>query len=536
MARGPALGYWLEPPIAFEFPVLGEIPEEMPPSPEPPRKALPSPFAIAETSILPHDEAAEIGVLGSVLLDNQTMAEAVALLTPQDFYLTAHQRIFAAMVRLHEEKTGIDTTTLTDLLRRNRDIQVVGGTQYLARLLDETPTAVHATTYAEVVRRHSLARQGYALAKQAADALLAGNGKSPEAILASVAEKVREWEVSRRDQMPEFLSLSSVASMELPPLDPILRDRVFAKGQMLFVVGGAKLGKSIITTDLLLSAAMGEGHLWLKTADGDGIAVEGRPKRGLILSAEGGLYMMQWRAFEQRKRFPQEAMDRVVIPNPTPKFNFAEPSSAVLLEKMVRACEADIVVIDPLTYYHQINENHANEVMMVLRHLRRVREETGVAMVLVHHVSKPHEGSPKGRGTMRARGSTVWGADADTILALEDPDDESEGGPAFSLHFEVRNGPPLSPLLVWRDEQLGHTYTKIGGKGEGKNNARMTVNTLRTLLITGAKTLDELRELGMSRTRSYALQRDSEGTILRKSIDGQVYFYLPGQEPAGDAD
>ncbi|HCJ79469.1 MAG TPA: replicative DNA helicase, partial [Desulfotomaculum sp.] len=52
--------------------------------------------------ILPHNIDAEQSVLGSLLLDNETVPQVARLISPDDFYLEAHRQIYMAILELEE--------------------------------------------------------------------------------------------------------------------------------------------------------------------------------------------------------------------------------------------------------------------------------------------------------------------------------------------------------------------------------------------------------------------------------------------------
>ena len=61
--------------------------------------------------LLPHAEIAEEGVVGSILINNEVLAEVMAEISAEDFYCAKYRAIFEAEVRLGE---GIDYVTLVE--------------------------------------------------------------------------------------------------------------------------------------------------------------------------------------------------------------------------------------------------------------------------------------------------------------------------------------------------------------------------------------------------------------------------------------
>ena len=62
---------------------------------------------------MPHNIEAEQTVIGSMLIDKTSIAEAVEVLKTEDFYKDAHKVIFNSIFELYQKDTAIDMITLT---------------------------------------------------------------------------------------------------------------------------------------------------------------------------------------------------------------------------------------------------------------------------------------------------------------------------------------------------------------------------------------------------------------------------------------
>ncbi len=110
----------------------------------------------------PHDEAAEGAVLGAMLLDANATAVALSQLNFEGaFYRQAHQIIFNAIVALNQEggQAGVDPVVLVNHLRRNNQLEAIGGQEYLALLADQVPTAANVDRYVEIVKQNAILRR-----------------------------------------------------------------------------------------------------------------------------------------------------------------------------------------------------------------------------------------------------------------------------------------------------------------------------------------------------------------------------------------
>lgn len=109
----------------------------------------------------PFNEDAEMGVLGSILLDAPKVLDFCTerQIQPESFYLRHHQIIYAAMKDMNAAFRPIDVMTLGDRLKTQGNLDEIGGIPYLNKLLDSTPTAAHAEYYVDLVRQTHLLRR-----------------------------------------------------------------------------------------------------------------------------------------------------------------------------------------------------------------------------------------------------------------------------------------------------------------------------------------------------------------------------------------
>jgi replicative DNA helicase len=107
----------------------------------------------------PNSIPAEEAVIGSVLLDNDSLNIALETLSDEDFYRPAHQIIFQAMRSLWERREAIDLVTLSQKLKGLGQLEVVGGFTALSQLASMIPSAANITFYARLVKECSLKRR-----------------------------------------------------------------------------------------------------------------------------------------------------------------------------------------------------------------------------------------------------------------------------------------------------------------------------------------------------------------------------------------
>jgi replicative DNA helicase len=105
--------------------------------------------------ILPHNLEAERSVLGAILLYNENLELIAHGIKPASFFRKAHAIIYAAMLKLSEQRAAIDLVTMKDALARAGDLDEVGGPAYISALVDGVPRSLNIGHYAGIV--HELA-------------------------------------------------------------------------------------------------------------------------------------------------------------------------------------------------------------------------------------------------------------------------------------------------------------------------------------------------------------------------------------------
>ncbi len=107
----------------------------------------------------PQSIDAEMAVLGSVMIDNDSMGKVVEMLEPSSFYRSAHQKIFNAAIALYEKNEPIDLITLSEELKRRKELDEIGGTYYLTEMAEIVPSAANVEHHASIVHSHALLRR-----------------------------------------------------------------------------------------------------------------------------------------------------------------------------------------------------------------------------------------------------------------------------------------------------------------------------------------------------------------------------------------
>ena len=107
----------------------------------------------------PHSVEAEEGVLGSILIAPEIFPSIASVLKASDFFIARHMWIWDVFVALVQQGLSIDSITAMQELRQRKQLEDVGGPAYITYLINNTPTHIHAESYAQLVSRAAQRRR-----------------------------------------------------------------------------------------------------------------------------------------------------------------------------------------------------------------------------------------------------------------------------------------------------------------------------------------------------------------------------------------
>ncbi len=109
--------------------------------------------------IPPHNLDAEKALLGSLLLDRDALIKIGDVLTPEHFYAAKHGIIYKAIMQLFDNNTPADLITVSTQLTEFGELESIGGSGYVADLVNGVPNAANVEHYAEIIRQGSVRRR-----------------------------------------------------------------------------------------------------------------------------------------------------------------------------------------------------------------------------------------------------------------------------------------------------------------------------------------------------------------------------------------
>jgi len=218
----------------------------------------------------PQDTVAEKSLLGAIMLSDDSMAEVLMLLKPEDFYEQRHQTIFKAMSDLYDEHKPIDLLTLTAKLKSQKKLKDVGGAPYLTELSEFVPAATHAKAYAEIVEKASTRRRLIKAGTNIADKAYEDNADIDDLIgeaekeLFEVSDKVVKSDYVPMDQlladaMERIAELQknkgALRGLKTGFADLDKKTAGFQKGDLIIIGARPAMGKTTFAQNLAYNIA-----------------------------------------------------------------------------------------------------------------------------------------------------------------------------------------------------------------------------------------------------------------------------------------
>jgi hypothetical protein len=465
---------------------------------------------------------AEAGVLGSILIEPNTIVVAKETLKPGDFFRDAHRAIYGAMLDLWARGVPSDIITVTDELGRHGRLDDAGGVSYVGSLTMQVPTASNIEYYARIVWRTAVMRRVIETAgKMAAIAY-----NEPEADIA--LEQVQKltafvFAASRANREYIFPLLGDLEVENMKPSTGILGDILYANSIALLYAKSGRW-KSFLALAMGYAIAIGGTLFGRQAIKGPVlyIAAEGAGNIGKRLGALR-------RQHEIKGDIPFYLLARGI--------NLLD---ATQTQELIADSEAQMPSTPAIVFIDTVarsmpggDENVAKDVNTLFDAAQRIKDAWGCCVVLVHH-----DGKETNRG---ARGSSALYANADTVLRISGAEDKTVIIPGEILKLECekpKDDTPFDPipfttqLMKWATDD-GETRSSLIILPASAHAEMTTLNPnqqrcLDTLFATqpdGITTTDWLRYSGIPRQSFYDARKwlDDRG-FVRKDYKTQRYF------------
>ena len=415
-------------------------------------------------NLQPQSIEAELAVLGAMLSSKDAISKALQWLRSHHFYKESHSKIFLVMSDLFDKGEPIDTISVINKLKKNKQIDDVGGAYFITGLVESVPTAANVESYAKIVLEkfmlRELIRASHELSKDAY------NDRQDVGEILDAAEQTI-FSITQ-DRLPggfmpidgilheTFKNLDRIASNPgsvtgvasgLIDLDEITSG--FQKGDLAIIAGRPSMGKTALALSIMRNAAIDfkvpVGMFSLEMANHQLaqrlLCAEGRVDSHLVRT--GKLPKNQWKNLSLAVGSLAEAE---IYLDDTPAITVLE------LRAKARRLKAEknlgLIIIDYLQLMQGPRniESRQQEISNISRSLKALAKELDVPVIALSQLSRAVEQRSDHRPQLSdLRESGAIEQDADVVIFLYRSwvysREEEEKGRAQAIIAKQRNGP-----------------------------------------------------------------------------------------------
>ena len=146
---------------------------------------------------LPYSLEAEQSVLGSILMQPDSLNQVLDILNTNHFYLPEHQEIFRVMTAKSLSSQVIDVVTVLEELKSSGFFSTQKGREYLFKLAQTVPSITNIRTYATIVKEKAEVRQLIHISRKIIDDAM-DPATQPSVLLDKAEQKIYDIRQQRR--------------------------------------------------------------------------------------------------------------------------------------------------------------------------------------------------------------------------------------------------------------------------------------------------------------------------------------------------
>ena len=108
----------------------------------------------------PNARDLEEAVLGAMMLESEKINEVIDILSEAHFYAPENKVVFRGISALYQEgKTAVDLLTVNNHLRSTNELELIGGSYYLAMLTNKVSSAANIAFHARILTQKMIQRE-----------------------------------------------------------------------------------------------------------------------------------------------------------------------------------------------------------------------------------------------------------------------------------------------------------------------------------------------------------------------------------------
>lgn len=116
-------------------------------------------ISLEKGKVPPQSVDLEEVVLGAMMIDKKGIDDVIDILHADAFYDAKHKEIYAAIYELFQNSQPIDLLTVSNLLKKNGKLEMVGGDFYLIRLTQKVASSAHIEFHSRIILQKYIQRR-----------------------------------------------------------------------------------------------------------------------------------------------------------------------------------------------------------------------------------------------------------------------------------------------------------------------------------------------------------------------------------------
>ena len=428
---------------------------------------------------LPFSAIAEQSLLGSILIDPNSITLVADMISADDFYLEEHKQIYLAMHGMFVTNSQIDLVTLIDELVKKGIYSKSGGEEYIKVIAQTVPNALNVMDYAKIVKDKSILRQLIHMCDQVSD-----SAYSEQDEVASVLESAQSklYAITQGRETKNFRHIREVltdvyAHLKAMVSDPSANqgtstgfrslDRVLAgMGNSDLVIVGARPGMG--KTSFCLNIGTNVAKATKKAVAIFSLEMSAEQLVNRVIASEAMVNSYALRTGELKpedwEHIAQAASSLSgcdILIDDTPGI-----SVTAMKAKLRRVNNLGLVVIDYLQLMQSDKkiENRTQEVSEISRSLKILAKELNVPVICCSQLSRGTEQRTSKKpmiSDLRESGSIEQ--DADVIIFLYRDEYYKEAGSDSVAPDTEQN---IAEIIVAKNRHGSTDSVKVGWNGQ----------------------------------------------------------------------
>jgi replicative DNA helicase len=385
----------------------------------------------------------EESVLGALLIQSHALLQIIDRLKPEHFYKDNHQKIYSAVVSLFSKNNPVDILTVTAQLRKQGELDMIGGAYYITELTSRVASSVNIEYHATIVIEKFMQRETIRICT--------------ESINEAYEDTSDAHDIIEKNQSAMFSVLSDKKTVSITDNATLIAQKLIELRQPeidgLIGVGSGFLGIDKLTngwreSELIIIAArpsMGKTAFALQLARNAAIDFD-RPT--LVFSLEMSKVQLSERLISSetnifmddiaKRRLSEYDLERIetaagkllqagnIFIDDTPALNINEARAKA--RRLKQQHNIGMIVIDYLQLMKgnkEKNSNREQEISSISQGLKAISKELNIPVIALSQLNRAVESQPgngKRPNLSHLRESGAIEQDADQVLFLYRPE------------------------------------------------------------------------------------------------------------------